>query len=190
MLWLLIVGFWPILMKELNQMLFKKLSVLLFVFTLSISSTFAASKLWGLGAVVGEPTGFSVNYFLGETRTINTVLAFDFDGRNEVEIFSHLVWRKKSTDINHLPFGWFYGIGGKISFLENYDHNHRHSRDDDYDDHDSDDDFLLGPSGTLGLFYEFETAPLEVFLKSNLTMNIIEDTDVELDLMVGLHYNF
>ena len=50
------------------------------------------------------------------------------------------------------------------------------------------DDFELGPSATTGLFYEYQQ--VEFFLKGNLTLNLIEETDAEVDAMVGAHFNF
>ena len=82
-----------------------------------------------------------------------------------------------------IKLGWFYGVGARLAFKD-HDHNHKNH---DHDDHE---ELELGPSGTIGLFHEFTEVPLEVFLKGNLTVNIIENTDVDADVMLGLHYNF
>jgi hypothetical protein len=153
---------------------------LFLVLILSIPSLCFA-KTWGLGAVIGAPTGLSANYFLQENRTIHSTLAYDFNGDDALQFASHYTWRMNNLHFEKVKLGWFYGVGGRFAF-SNHDHNHKH--------HNDDHDFEMGPSGTIGIFHEFEKVPLEVFLKGNLTVNIIEDTDVDADVMLGLHYNF
>lgn len=151
--------------------------------TLIIIPDTVIAKTWGLGAVIGAPTGLSANYFLNLSQSVHSTLAYDFSGDDELQLASHYTWRRNNLKTEKLNFGWFYGVGAKLAYHER-DHNHRHH------DHDEDDHFHFGPSGTLGVFREFKDVPLEIFLKSNLTVNIIEHTGVDGDLMLGLHYNF
>ena len=139
----------------------------------------AQAKTVGLGAVLGAPTGFSVNLFMNEKQTIHTTMAWDLDDddEDELQLASHYSWRRHDFAENNL--GWFYGAGARLVIL---DENHRSNRDHD--------DFLLGPSVTSGLFYEFDGVPVEIFVKANLTINIVEDTDSDVDAMLGGHYNF
>jgi hypothetical protein len=145
---------------------------------------FAMAKTWGLGAVVGSPTGLSVNYFLNETHTIHTTLAYNLSGDKDLELGSHYTWRKNDLNIDSLKLGWFYGAGAMLTFRD-HDNNNSRNHNDNHDD-----DIDLGPSGTIGLFHEFTEVPLELFLKGNLTLNLIGNTDVDGDAMIGLHYNF
>lgn len=145
-------------------------------------SQISYAKTWGLGAVIGSPTGLSANYFMSEARTIHTTLAYDFGGHDRLQIASHYQWRMNNLQFEQVKLGWFYGAGARLAFKDD-DHHDKH-------DHDEDGDVDFGPSGTIGLFHEFEKVPLEVFLKGNLTLNLITDTDVDADVMLGLHYNF
>lgn len=146
---------------------------------------FAFAKTWGLGAVVGAPTGLSANYFLSESKTVHTTLAYDFGGDEDLQLASHYTWRLNNLNFEKFHLGWFYGLGARLALRNHNDHNHyNHDHDDEHGD------VGLGPSGTIGLFHEFTEVPLEAFLKANLTVNIIPDTDVDGDLMLGLHYNF
>ncbi len=146
----------------------------------------AFAKTWGIGAVIGAPTGLSANYFLSESRTIHTTIAYDFDGDDELQLASHYTWRRNDIGLEKVKIGWFYGAGAKFAYADHdsyYDHHHQeHHHDGDH--------FSIGPSGTIGLFHEFTEVPVEVFLKGNLTVNIIQDTDVDADAMLGVHYNF
>ncbi len=158
----------------------------LLVVTTLVLPGLAFAKTWGLGAVIGAPTGLSANYFLSESRTIHTTLAYDFSGDDDLQIASHYTWRMNNLNFEQVKLGWFYGVGARLAFKDHDDHNHSHHNHD----HDDDEKMEFGPSGTIGLFHEFEKVPLEVFLKGNLTLNVIEDTDVDADVMIGLHYNF
>lgn len=161
-------------------MRFQKFFMLCCIFLFSATSAIAQNggKKWGLGAVIGDPTGLSVNYFFTDVTTLHTTIAWDADDTEELELASHYNWRKDKIAETKIPLGWFMGVGAKVLF---YDRRHIDTDDDDFE---------FGPSGTLGLFYTFANVALEPFVKGNLTMNVIEDTDVNGDLMVGLHYNF
>ncbi|MBI2522000.1 MAG: hypothetical protein HYV97_16405 [Bdellovibrio sp.] len=155
----------------------KKFIIILAFFSCNFTAL-AAVPQWGLGAVIGDPTGLSLNYFMHETRSLHSVLAFDFSDGDEVNFASHYIWWKRFADMPLKPFRWFYGFGGEIAI---FDQSYKKFHDKDIE---------LGPSATLGLSYAFESAPLEAFLKSNLTLDIVQETDVDMDLMLGLHFNF
>ena len=133
------------------------------VLTLTTLNSAAFAKTWGAGAVFGAPTGISASYYLKEDRVVHSTLAYNLDGKSNLEIASHYEWRKNFRNLN-----WFYGAGAKATF----------------------NDFKAGPSGSLGAFHDFKEAPVEIFLKSALTLNIISKTDSDLDLMLGIHYLF
>lgn len=151
------------------------------MFSLILTPKLGLSKTLGVGAVIGSPTGLSLNYFLRPNITLHTTLAYDFGGDDDLQLASHYTWRRNTLSIEKVRFGWFYGLGARLAFHD-HDHHHHHDHEDGHTD--------LGPSGTLGLFHEFKEVPLEIFLKGNLTANIIEHTGLDGDLMLGLHYNF
>jgi hypothetical protein len=123
----------------------------------------AQAKVWGLGAVFGAPTGLSASYFFNVDRVLHSSLAYNLNGHSDLQISSHYEWRKNFRNLN-----WFYGAGAKAQF----------------------NDFRAGPSGSLGIFHDFKEAPVELFLKSALTLNVISKTNSDLDLMLGIHYQF
>ena len=147
-----------------------------FVAFFLLVSTPAMAKSLGVGAVIGSPTGLSFNVLMNDAQSLHTILAWDLDDdEEELILASHYTWRRK--DFSEKNLGWFYGAGGRLQILDKDDPKNR--------DHD---DFELGPSATTGLFYEYQQ--VEFFLKGNLTLNLIEETDAEVDAMVGAHFNF
>jgi hypothetical protein len=138
----------------------KYICILLTFLTLQ---SYAQAKVWGVGAVFGAPTGLSADYFFKDDRVLHSTLAYNLDGKSNIAIASHYEWRKNYRNLN-----WFYGAGGKIVL----------------------NDFCAGPAGSLGIFHDFKEAPVEIFLKTALTLNIISKTSSDLDLMLGIHYQF
>jgi hypothetical protein len=167
--------------KEVSVMKSKFNFIGLALFSVMLMPVPASAKTWGLGAVIGSPTGLSANYFLSNQRTIHTTLAYGLSGNDNFQLASHYQWRIDNLEIEKIKIGWFYGVGARVAMRE---HKHHHHSDQNHNHTD------LGPSGTIGIFHEFAQVPLEAFLKGNLTVNIIEDTDVDGDVMLGLHYNF
>lgn len=132
----------------------------------------------GVGAVIGAPTGFSLNLFTSADQSIHNVAGwFLSNDEREFILTSHYTWRRWDFESNKQA-AWFYGLGGSILLLD---------KTDKADNPDGD-EYELGPSGTLGLLYDLK--PMELFLKTNVTVNFVQNTEVRADLMVGLHYNF
>lgn len=131
----------------------------------------------GVGAVIGDPTGLSLNLFTSASQSIHSIAGWSLgDGKREFTLTSHYTWRRWDFE-SAKQAAWFYGLGASIVTLDKTD-----------SDNKDGDQFELGPSGTLGLLFDIN--PMELFLKSNLTLNIVQDTNMTADLMIGVHYNF
>ncbi len=161
----------------------KLIFIPLLALALIVAPGVAFAKIWGLGVVIGSPTGVSANYFLSESRSIHTTLAYDLIGNDRLELGSHYTWRMHNLNFEQVKLGWFYGAGAMLTFKESDDHHHNNNLTHDHDG------MNFGPSGTIGIFHEFTEVPLELFFKGNLTLNLIKDTDVDANIMIGLHYN-
>lgn len=138
-----------------------------------------AEQTMGIGGVVGAPTGFSLNLFTTNDQSIHTVVGWsllDDDTEEEMVLFSHYTWRRQASEDKGA--GWFYGLGGRLEWLD----------ENDVTNNPDGDEFQLGPSATLGFLYGFD--PLELFIKGNGTLNVVEETEFEADAMVGAHLNF
>ena len=140
----------------------KRIFIVLLIFFSCNFSVVAATPQWGIGAVIGDPTGLSINYFMNEIQSLHSVLSFDFNGSDELNFASHFTRWKRFSDTPLNPLRWFYGLAAEIAILDQV---HKGFHDTDVE---------LGPSATLGISYAFESAPLEVFLNSNLTLNVIQ----------------
>lgn len=145
---------------------------------------FHSSKTFGIGIMLGAPTGFSGKYFYASDK------AFDFGigaigyyrGREGLHLhFDHL-WHPvnlASTPAFQLPL--YLGIGARMF---------------DFDDRDDFHGTVLGLRGPLGIAFDLNNTPLDIFLELALVMDFYVDdpyddnVDVDVNGAVGIRYYF
>lgn len=139
----------------------------------------ARAEQFGLGVILGNPTGFSANYLLSKNNSIDAALAYDLGDDEDLHIHVDYLWRfPNSLKAENVFFGWYTGVGAQLRTHEK-----------DHGDHDKD-DTDLGPRAVIGLNHDFQKVPIEVFGEISMTMYIIEETDLDLDFGIGGRYYF
>jgi hypothetical protein len=142
-------------------------------------SSYAYSGPLGLGIVIGSPTGISGNYLLSGDRSIDGALAYDLGDDSNFHIHSDYLFRyPKSIPLDGQNLGWYWGAGAEFRTHHEDDHSRK------------DESFRFGPRGVIGINYELKRAPLEIFGEVALAMYLIESTDLDFDLGIGLRYYF
>jgi hypothetical protein len=127
---------------------------------------------FGLGIIVGEPTGLDLKWFLNDINAVEGALAWSFSGNTEVHIQADYLyhfydWIKVKEGL--LPV--FIGIGGRIAFVEHGDD-------------------LVGVRVPVGLSYEFEGGVVDVFGEIVPVLNLTPDTDFDLEGAIGVRFWF
>lgn len=145
-----------------------------------IFTVFFSLNTWaqtGIGIIVGNPTGISANHWLSGDKSIDAALAFDLDDSN-IHLHSTYLWHQPdSIDLDGVLLGWYYGVGAKI---QNKD---KKGLSDDSESH-------LGARGSLGLHLPVKNEKFDFFAEAALVMNIIPETDLDLDLGIGARIYF
>lgn len=157
----------------------KKLSILLFV-VLICEAAAAQDQGFGVGAIIGQPTGLSLKNWVSQTTALEAAIAWSFEGDGFFYFQAAHLFHDYSlikTTKGRLPF--FYGIGGRVKVLS--DRNGRR-RDE------SDEDPRLGICIPIGLDYHFGGAPLDIFLEFIPIIDIIPGTDFDLNAAIGIRY--
>lgn len=132
----------------------------------------AQDKGFGLGLMIGEPTGFSGKYWVSNDNAFDFGLAYSF-----VQKFSalsmHADYLYHAFDViksdYRLPV--YYGFGARIRFVNNSDNS-------------------LGARGVVGIAWLSEKLPIDVFFEVVPVFNIIPSTSLNLDIALGARYYF
>lgn len=147
---------------------------------------FQANKTFGLGIMLGAPSGLSGKYFYAADK------AFDFGigaigyyrGRDGIHLhFDHL-WHPlsfTSTPAFELPL--YIGVGARVFDF-----------DDDRDNNDFD-GTAIGVRVPVGIAFDFNNHPLDIFIEFVPVLDFInydndDDVDFDINVAVGIRYYF
>ena len=148
----------------------------------------SAGEGFGLGVILGDPSGLTGKYWLGRDEAIDFHLAFDLDDDDDhntillmADYLMHFdVFNLKTSNVD-LPI--YVGIGGKLGFFE-------HDHDNDRHGHDNDDELGLGLRIPVGISCLLAKAPLEFFLEIAPAIWLIPSTDAHVDAGLGARFYF
>ena len=143
-----------------------------FVSVLAAGGADAQVSNFGLGVIVGEPTGVDAKWFLDDTNAIEGALAWSLSNDNNFHIqvdylYHQYEWIKAKK--GRVPV--FFGLGGRIEFRQN--------RDD-----------LIGLRIPVGIAYEFADAPFDLFGEIVPLLDLFPDTDFSLEGAIGARFWF
>ncbi len=149
--------------------------VLIVVATIMIMTSTAAAQNggFGLGIMVGEPTGLSWKQWLSGRTALDGGLAWSLDNDAEMHIHVDYIFHYydaiKADDVR-IPA--YYGIGGRIKMGDKH--------------HDD----WIGVRIPLGLNYQLKSAPLDFFIEMVPILDLAPDTDFDLNAAIGVRYFF
>jgi hypothetical protein len=127
---------------------------------------------FGLGIVFGEPTGINGKLFITSTNAIEGSVAWSLSGKNNLHIQAEYLYHRYdliTVSKGQLPL--FFGVGGRFILREN-------SKD------------TIGVRVPVGLAYEFEGAPFDVFGEIVPILDLTPDTDFDLEGAIGARFWF
>jgi len=130
----------------------------------------AARNNFGLGAIIGEPSGISAKLWLDNKQAIDGALSFSFGEHSEFSFHSDYLWhRSDQFEVEQGKLLLYYGLGARIKSADN---------------------FRLGIRAPAGLNYIFATAPLDIFLEIAPVLDLINKTEFRLTGALGARYFF
>lgn len=158
----------------------------LFILVLiAFSSHFAFAGNFGLGGILFSPTGASINYYFDKEHSIDGALATGLnDNDQNLYLHSTYLWHKPGMiKISRTSLDLFYGAGARII---SWDEDHpKNNKKNDYKD-----ETYIGPRGSIGAGYYFPEPRLQVFGELSLTIDVIPETEADIDVALGLRYYF
>lgn len=136
---------------------------------------------FGVGIIVGEPTGISVKKWIGKDRAIDAAAAWSFSENDSFQF--HADYLIHNFGLLHtgsvggrLPV--YYGIGGRIK-LENNNGSGRN-------DHNA----LIGVRIPVGISYMFPKNPVDLFFEIVPILDVAPDTRFALNAAIGARFYF
>lgn len=151
-----------------------------FVSTLFAQVAFAGD--FGLGVVLGNPTGLSAKKYLSNGNSVDAALAWSLANDSSIHFHSDYLWSKKSALVlDGSALDVFYGVGGR---LVSWSNRYRSRFHDNYHAFD------LGIRAPVGLNYNFKNPDVEVFGELAVVLDLLPATDAELDVGIGARFYF
>jgi len=125
---------------------------------------------FGLGIILGEPTGFSFKGWTGPTTAIDAGLAWSFLDETTFHVHVDYLWHNESiTKKPEMPV--YYGVGGRIKTGGTGDDR-------------------IGARVVAGLAYYVPNAPLDVFVEIAPILDFAPSTDFSINGGIGARYFF
>lgn len=142
------------------------------IVSLTSLKSFSQDKGFGLGVILGEPTGISGKYWVDNEHALDFGLAYSFVHPNKTfslhgDYLLHLPNLIKSS----YRFPVYYGFGARIHF-GNKDGN------------------TLGARGVIGILWMHDSLPIDAFIELAPVFNLFPETSLHFDFAIGGRYYF
>jgi len=125
---------------------------------------------FGLGIILGSPTGLSGKLWLGKSAAFDAAAAWSFSRNGRFQIHGDYLWHNFNlikVEVGSLPL--YYGLGFRVNFG---------------------DETEAGFRFPIGLEYLFPRAPFDIFIEVVPILRVIEKTDFEIDGAIGARFFF
>ena len=146
---------------------FLALSMILLI---SVTNLLAQDKNFGVGIILGEPSGICGKLWLGSSNALDMAAAWSFKGNDHLLLQADYVWHSFnliSVSSGKLPI--YFGIGGRVLLA---------------------DDPLIGVRVPIGLDYLFSNAPVDIFIEIVPILDLAPATEFDLGGGIGVRYWF
>ena len=155
-----------------------KCKIAIIVLLLSVTSANARMQDdFGIGFIIGEPTGFSLKYWLDEEIAIDGAAAWSYSENDSFQLHSdYLIHNYDLLEADDLPV--YYGIGARLKFKDNDGRGRNRN------------DAIFGIRVPLGVTYLFDDAPLDIFFELVPVLDLSPDVELDINAAVGLRFYF
>ncbi len=144
--------------------------LLLTVFLLAATTLAGQGNGWGIGIILGEPTGLSLKVWTGGTTAFAAAAAWSFRGEGKLHLhLDYLFHNFRLLKVHSGKLPVYFGIGGRIKF---------------------EDEKRVGVRIPLGLCYLFKNQPLDIFFEIVPLLDLAPETAMSLNASLGIRYFF
>lgn len=140
----------------------------------------------GAGLTLGDPTGITAKYWLDEQAAVDAAVAWSLDDQRFNLHADYLLHSFEQMKGEPLQWAYHYGIGARVKFADNNSGNDNGKSEDN-----NKEDASLGVRFPLGLdFYPTQLPRLEFFVEIAPVLDVIPDTDFDLEFGIGARFYF
>jgi hypothetical protein len=171
-------------MKERNNFM-KHISIAIMTFCLLfvVQETFAQQRPFGLGIIIGEPTGVSAKLWTSSDNALDFGLGWSYggdrigrydgyyDGGSRVHFHMDYLWHSFDAIRSTERFPLYYGIGGRINSGAGYSSS-------------------FAVRGVFGIAWMPRETPIDVFLELVPSLQLSPSSGFGLDAGLGARYFF
>jgi len=144
--------------------------IFLLLAAFSSGSLAAQDKGFGLGIILGEPTGISFKNWVGGRSAIDGGVAWSFSDDDSLHLhLDYLVHNFNIFKAKKGKLALYYGIGGRVKIEE---------------------ESRFGIRIPVGINYIFGDAPLDVFFELAPVLDLAPSTEFGLTGGIGIRYYF
>jgi len=127
-------------------------------------------KDFGLGIILGSPTGLSAKLWLSKTTAFDGAAAWSFGREGRFQIHGDYLWHNFNLiKVEEGSFPLYYGLGFRVNFG---------------------DEVEAGVRFPIGLEYIFPRTPFDIFIEVVPILRVIDKTDFEIDGAIGARFFF
>jgi hypothetical protein len=127
---------------------------------------------FGIGLIAGEPTGLTLKYWFTDRMAMDLGAGWSFAGEDSLQLSGD--WLYHVFDLVHVDHGelpFYVGLGGRLKFSDNGD-------------------TRVGVRLPIGMAYEFEDVPLELFAEVAPVIDVAPATQLKWNGGIGIRYFF
>jgi len=143
----------------------------LIILVLFSGLSFGQSNGFGLGIIVGQPTGLSAKYWLSSNNALDFGLGYSFEKNSRMSLHVDYLFHARNLFNTSENISLHYGPGGRLRLVEEGD-----SR--------------LGVRFDVGLTWVPRNSPIDVFIEIAPLLDIIPETKFSVNGGIGVRYYF
>ena len=129
---------------------------------------------FGLGIIIGDPTGVSGKHLLSDAHAIDWAVGFGLIGGDHLRVHADFLWQFRIETWDSAALDLHVGAGPKLGIKGK----------------NNNDNFRLGARGPFGVSLVFLKVPIDVFVEVAAGLWIIEKVDLHVDGAIGARYWF
>ena len=145
--------------------------MLFFVLTFGGSwSGYAQGSGFGLGVILGEPTGVSAKYWVSTRNAVDAGFAWSFRHKGFFHVHADYLWHVPLNIETPQQFTFYVGIGGRLGF--------------------SSGSAIFGARIPVGIVYWPHDIPLDIFLEVAPLLDLTPATEFTANGGIGVRFYF